>query len=92
MERIIKIENSGRTTKLTFAGIDFSNCIKEAGFNQTGNNTETPELTLTISTVHFMEVLARASEEDLSKAWKMVREHAEYYREYFGINEICRPK
>lgn len=92
MDRILKIENSGRTTKLTFAGIDFSKCIKEAGFDQTGNNCENPELTLTISTVHFAEVLARASEEDLRKAWNAVQEYAEYYREYFGINKICRPE
>lgn len=91
MERILKIENSGSTTKLTFAGIDLSKCIYGLRFDHFGKH-DNPMLELKIDIVHFAEIIARCSDEDLEKAAAGIQGYANYYREYFGINEICRPE
>lgn len=91
MDRILKIENSGRTTKLTFAGIDFSSCVYGLNFDHFGE-LDSPTLELKVDLVHFAEIIARCSDEDLRTAATKIQEYANYYREYFGINEICRPE
>lgn len=91
MDRILKIENSGNTTKLTFAGIDFSKCIYGLDFNHYGQ-CGSPMLELKIDIVHFAKIIASCADEDLAKAASNILEYAEYYREYFGVNEICRPE
>lgn len=91
VDRILKIENSGRTTKLTFAGIDFSTCIYGLLFDHFGKS-DSPMLELKIDIVRFAEIIARCSDEDLREAAAGIQEYANYYREYSGINKICRPE
>ena len=89
LERILKIENSANTSKVTFAGIDFSHCIYALRFDHY-NQGRSPRIELEIDTAKFMKTLAHCSDEELRSASNAIAEQVEYYREYFGINKICR--
>lgn len=91
MNRILKIENSGHTSKLTFAGIDFSKCIYGLAFDHFGE-CDNPTLELKVDTYKFAKIIARCSDEDLAKAASEILEYAQYYREYFGVEKTCRPE
>lgn len=91
MDRILKIENSAWSTKLTFAGIDFSTCMSAVSFTHSAEQGY-PEVELRVDTGKFAEILAKTTDEDLQKAAQQIREYVEYYRECFVVKEVCRPE
>lgn len=91
MERLLKIENSANTTKLSFAGLDMSTCIYGVRFDHFVESNN-PQLEFKIDTIKFMKILAKTPDSDLRAAWNAIQECVSYYREYFGVSEICRPE
>lgn len=91
MERLLKIENSANTTKLSFAGLDMSTCVYGVRFDHFVESNN-PQLELKIDTIKFMKILAKAPDSDIRAAWNAIQKCVAYYREYFGVSEICRPE
>ena len=75
MDKILSIDNSGRHTKFTFAGIDLSGCLYGVSFSQIGKTLERPQATVTVDILSLLERISKLTEEEIKQAGKIIHGH-----------------
>ena len=72
VQELIRIENRGRGSELYAAGLNLSKGIYGLAFDQLGNNSKNPKLTITIDIKEFLQGLSEITPEQLEAAKKTI--------------------
>lgn len=78
MERILKIENFGRHTSVTFAGIDLSGCLYGVSFSQVGETLERPQATVTVDILSFLERISKLTDKEIKQAGEIIQGYLDF--------------
>lgn len=79
---IIEIKDfEGRFTRVIFAGIDISSCVKNVGY-QTNTGAarigSAPNFTLELDLHNVVDLLSRLEDDDLDTVREIIRQHHEF--------------
>lgn len=70
---LIKLENKGRSTYVSVAGIEIGRALKGVSFNQSGESLNSPTITATIDIREMLQVLAKITPEQLEEAKEIIK-------------------
>lgn len=76
---LIKLENKGRSTYVSVAGIEIGRALKGVSFNQSGESLNSPTITATIDIREMLQVLAKITPEQLEEAKKIMKPYLKGY-------------
>ena len=76
---LIKLENKGRSTYVSIAGIEIGKALKGVSFDQSGESLNNPTITATIDIRGMLQVLAKITPEQLEEAKEIMKPYLKGY-------------
>ena len=77
---LIKLENKGRSTYVSVAGLEIGKALKGVSFDQSGESLNSPAITVTIEIKEMLKVLAEVTPEQLKEAKEIIKPYLAGYR------------
>ena len=76
---LIRLENKGRATYVSVAGIEIGKALKGVSFDQSGESLNSPTITATIDIRGMLQVLAKITPEQLEEAKEIMKPYLKGY-------------
>lgn len=76
---LIKLENRGRSTYVSVAGIEVGKALKGISFDQSAGNLKDPTVTATIDIREMLRELAKITPEQLEEAKEIIKPYLKGY-------------